>query len=296
MEGRKKRDWGTIAAVLCVLVLVVNLWQGERLESLERRISEVQQNLSAEIKGLESSLYVQAQEADKLVQNWNYTSSVNMEKRCLDLTVSIVLKAWREDTAVEVLWIGDGNSDGEGSAPLAGDGKGTFTGVLEIPLNRGLLEFALALVTRDGGDVRRENLGGIYNTGELLPVQCTYQGGRTQAEYLKGVFTAYECNAELYTKAYPGGIETESRVFRLRRNDEIAAEQAAEPGDASNSYFCGKLTSEAQPGDRMTLTFFCRDENGLGYEFLLQNWVAAAERDVANSGSEWEDWLKLTWD
>lgn len=296
MGERKKRDWGTIAAVLCVLLLAVNLWQGNRLESLERRISEVQQNLSAEIKGLESSLYAQAQEADKLVQNWNYTSSVNMEKRCLDLTVSIVLKAWREDTAAEVLWIGDGNSDGEGSAPLAGDGKGTFTGVLEIPLNRGLLEFALVLVTRDGGDVRRENLGGIYNTGELLPVQCTYQGGRTQAEYLKGVFTAYECSAELYTKAYPGGIETESQVFRLRRNDEIAAEQAAEPGDASNSYFCGKLTSEAQPGDRMTLTFFCRDENGLGYEFLLQNWVAAAERDVANSGSEWEDWLKLTWD
>ena len=296
MGERKKRDWGTIAAVLCVLLLAVNLWQGKRLESLKRRISEVQQNLSAEIKGLESSLYVQAQEADKLVQNWNYTSSVNMEKRCLDLTVSIVLKAWREDTAAEVLWIGDGNSDGEGSAPLAGDGKGTFTGVLEIPLNRGLLEFALVLVTRDGGDVRRENLDGIYDTGELLPVQCTYQGGRTQAEYLKGVFTAYECSAELYTKAYPGGIETESQVFRLRRNDEIAAEQAAEPGDASNSYFCGKLTSEAQPGDRMTLTFFCRDENGLGYEFLLQNWVAAAERDVANSGSEWEDWLKLTWD
>ena len=45
----------------------------------------------------------------------------------------------------------------------------------------------------------------------------------------------------------------------------------------------------------MALTFFCRDENGLGYEFLLQNWVAVAERDVAYVGAEWEDWLKLTW-
>ena len=92
MEGRKKRDWGTIAAVLCVLLLAVNLWQGKRLENLERRISEAQWNLSAEIKGLESSLYAQAQEKDKLVQNWNYTSSTNMEKRCLDLTVSVVLR------------------------------------------------------------------------------------------------------------------------------------------------------------------------------------------------------------
>ena len=47
MEGRKKRDWGTIAAVLCVLLLAVNLWQGKRLENLERRISEAQWNLSA---------------------------------------------------------------------------------------------------------------------------------------------------------------------------------------------------------------------------------------------------------
>ena len=158
-----------------------------------------------------------------------------------------------------------------------------------------MLEFALVLVTRDGGDVRRENLGGIYDTAELLPVQCTYQGGRTTAEYMKGIFTAYGRSAELYTKADPGGIETESQVFRLRRNDEIVAEQAAEPEDASNRYSGGKLTSEAQPGDRMALTFFCRDENGLGYEFLLQNWVAVAERDVAYVGAEWEDWLKLTW-
>jgi len=107
---RKKRDWGSTAALLCALLLAVNLWQGKRLENLERRISEAQWNLSAEIKGLESSLYAQAQEKDKLVQNWNYTSSTNMEKRCLDLTVSVVLKAWREDTAREALWGRGGHS------------------------------------------------------------------------------------------------------------------------------------------------------------------------------------------
>ena len=73
-------------------------------------------------------------------------------------------------------------------------------------------------------------------------------------------------------------------------------EQAAEPGDRFSSYSCGKLSAEAQPGDRMDLTFFCRDENGLGYEFLLQGWVAVEERDVESSVSAWEDMLKLTWD
>lgn len=291
---KKKTDWGKLAAVLCAALLAVNLWQGKRLAALEQRIIDAQRNVKDDIQNLEVSLLEREQEADRLVQTWDYTTSVNMEKRCLSLAVSAVLKEWREDTAAEALWIGDGNSDGQGSAPLTGDGKGTFAGVLEIPLDRGRLEFALDIEIEDGEGQRRENLGGVYDTGELLPVRCTYQGGRTQAEYLKGVFTAYECGAELYTKAYPGGVGTEDHVFRLRRNGEIAAEQAAEQGD--RGYTCGLLTSEAQPGDRMTLTFFCRDENGLGYEFLLQSWIAVAERDVAPGGSEWEDWLKLTWD
>ena len=63
---RKKRDWGSTAALLCALLLAVNLWQGKRLENLERRISEAQMKLSFEIGELESSLYAQAQEEEKL--------------------------------------------------------------------------------------------------------------------------------------------------------------------------------------------------------------------------------------
>ncbi len=294
---QKRRDWGKAAAVLCVLLLGLNLWQGKRLEELEHRISDAQIAIMDDIRSMESAVYTQLQEMDRLVQNWNYTPSVNMEKRCLELAVSAVLKEWREDTGAELLWTGDGGTVGEGSALLTSDGKGAFTGVLEIPLNRGRLEFALDLVTRDGGDERRENLGGVYDTGELLPVRCNSQGGRPQAEYLKGVFTVYECGAELHTKNYAArAFETEDHVFRLRRNYEIAAEQAAEAGDRLDGYFCGKLTAEAQPGDRMALTFFCRDENGLGYEFLLHDWITVEERDVAPGGYHWEDWPKLTWD
>lgn len=285
----KRWDCGKIAVVLCVFLLGLNLWQGTRLIALEQRIFEVQRHITNDIQDLGSSLLNQVREEERLVQNWNYTSSVNMEKRCLNLAVSFILKEWKEDTGAELLWAGDGGTVGEGSAPLTGDGKGTFTGVLEIPLDRGRLEFTLALITRDGEDERRENLDGVYDTGELLPVQCGFQG--EQVEYLKGVFTVYECEADLYGRA-----ETEGHVFRLRRNDEIVMEQAAEPGDRSNRYFCGKLSSEAQPGDQMALTFFCRDENGLGYEFMLRNWIAVEERDVARGSSEWEDWLKLTWD
>lgn len=77
---RKKRDWGSTAALLCALLLAVNLWQGKRLENLERRISEAQMKLSFEIGELESSLYAQAQEEEKLVWNWEYTPSLKYGK------------------------------------------------------------------------------------------------------------------------------------------------------------------------------------------------------------------------
>ncbi len=296
MEERKKRDWGKIAALLCVLLLAVNLWQGQRLENLERQISEARRKLSAEIGGLESSFYAQAQEADKLVWNWEYIPSLNMEKRRLDVEVSAVLKEWREDTAVELFWFAE-NGGGEGdSLPLFGGGTGTFTGTLELPLDNPSMEISLYAVIQNGGSQRRESLGLLGGVWELLPLWCEAQAGQTQAEYLKGVFTAYECSAKLYTKLYPGPVVAEDCVFRLRRNNELVAEQAAEPGERSSSYFCGKLSAEAQPGDRMDLTFFCRDENGLGYEFLLQGWIAVEERDVFNNTSSWENVPKLTWD
>ena len=294
----EKRNWvQRVTLGLCVVLLAVNLWQGKRLERLEHSISDAQMNIMADIRNMESTVYSRLQEEDKLVQHWSDTPSVNMETRCLDLEVSTVLKEWREDTAAELLWVGEVSTVGEGSALLTGDGKGTFTGVLSIPLDKGWMEFALVLVTLDSEGRRRESLGVVYGTDELLPVQCNSQGGRTQAEYLKSVFTVYECGAELYTKYYPvHAAGTEDHVFRLRRNGEIMAEQAAEPGDRSGSYFCGKLSAEAQPGDRMSVTFFCRDGNGLGYEFLLQDWIAVEERDVVSGGSEWADWPKLTWE
>ncbi len=292
---RKKRDWGSTAALLCALLLAVNLWQGKRLENLERRISEAQMKLSFEIGELESSLYAQAQEEEKLVWNWEYTPSLNMEKRCLDVEVSAILKEWREDTAVELFWFAE-NGGGKGdSISLSSGGTGASAGTLELPLD-GPMDISLYAVIQNGGSQRRESLGLLGGVWELLPLWCESQAGRTQAEYLKGVFTVYECGTELHTKFYPGPAMAEDCVFRLRRNNELVVEQAAEPGDRFSSYSCGKLSAEAQPGDRMDLTFFCRDENGLGYEFLLQGWVAVEERDVESSVSAWEDMLKLTWD
>lgn len=293
---KKRRDWGKLAAFLCTVLLGLNLWQGKRLAELEQRISDTQMNLTRDVQDLKSSLYLQALEAESLVRRWDYTPSLNREKRCLDVEISVVLKEWGEETAAELLWYGENDGGGGGAVPLSGDGTGTFTGRLEIPLDEVGTDIGLGLVTRDGGVRRREELGLLGSVSELLPVQCHSGKFWAAAEYLQDVFSVYECVAELNHVNYPGLPETEGHVFRLRRNGDIAAEQAAEPGDRSNSYFCGRLSAEVRPGDNVALTFFCRDENGLGYEFLLQSWVAVEERDIAQGSPEWADWPRLTWD
>lgn len=281
----------TLTLVLCAALLGLNLWQGKRLNRLEARISEAQMYVMDDIRSLEAAISSQAREAEELVRSWDYAPSVNMEKRCLDVEVSAALKEWREDTAAELVWEIE-NGGGSGSVPLTGDGAGTFTATLELPLDGLWTDYGLYTVIRNGETRHRESLGLLGSAGELLPVQCASQAGRTQAEYMKDVFTVYECGAELYT----GSSETEGHMFRLRRGGEIAAEQAAEPGDRSDSYFCGKLSAEVRPGDEIALTFFCRDKNGLGYEFLLRSWTAVAERDLWDNSTAWADWPRLTWE
>lgn len=292
---KKGRDWGKLAALLCAALLGLNLWQLCQLSDLRGELRSVESNLQMESRRLDEQVQTLRRDVkggDQLVQRWDYAPSVNMDRHCLDVEISVVLKEWGEDSAAELLWY-DENDGGEGgSVSLSGDGTGTFAGRLELPLDGAGTDIGLGLVTRDGGVRRREELGLLGSVSELLPVRCDFQAGRTQAEYMKDVFTVYECGAELYTNS----LETEGHVFRIRRNGDVAAEQAAEPGDRLDSYFCGRLSSAVRPGDEMALTFFCRDENGLGYEFLLQNWVAVEERDVAPGSPEWTSWPRLTWD
>ena len=292
---KKGRDWGKLAAMLCAALLGLNLWQLCQLSDLRGELRSVESNLQMESRRLDEQVQTLRRDVkggDQLVQRWDYAPSVNMDRHCLDVEISVVLKEWGEDSAAELLWYDENDGGGGGSVSLSGDGTGTFAGRLELPLDGAGADIGLGLVTRDGGVRRREELGLLGSVSELLPVRCDFQAGRTQAEYMKDVFTVYECGAELYTNS----LETEGHVFRIRRNGDVAAEQAAEPGDRLDSYFCGRLSSAVRPGDEMALTFFCRDENGLGYEFLLQNWVAVEERDVAPGSPEWTSWPRLTWD
>lgn len=302
MEGKKKTDWMKfLTLALCVLLLIVNFWQGKRLEHLESRISEAQMNIMADIRSVESTVYSQLQEMDRLVQSWNYTPSVNMEKRCLDLEVSAVLKEWREDTAVELFWFAE-NGGGEGdSLLLSGGGTGAFTGTLELPLDNPSMEISLYAVIQNGGNQRRESLGYLGDTTSLLPVQLAGYGV-SSADYTRekdesGTFDLYFCEVNLQGSKGSRAPEVKDAVFRLWRNGDVAEEQTAKFGETIENYTCDPekgLTTEAGIGDTFTLTFFCRDISGLGYEFTLEQWLIS-EGGMEQEGTE-KICPKLTWD
>ena len=57
---QKNRGQG-LTLVLCVILLLVNLWQGVRLSALEQRVIDAQRNIKDDIQSLEASLREQAQ-------------------------------------------------------------------------------------------------------------------------------------------------------------------------------------------------------------------------------------------
>lgn len=303
MDGKKNRIQ-VLTLVLCLLLAGLNLWQIRLVLDLREQLARTETNLQMETRRLDERLVAvqrMAGDADKLVQNWKIVSAEpDRASRSLRVEVSLSLKEWREDTAAELLWIGDGGTVGEGSAPLFGDGKGTFAGVLEIPLDRGLLEFGLNLTTWDGGLHRRENLDVVYGSDELLPVRCIGWGAGgpdyTRDQDKNGTLTVSSCEAEL--TGFEGRADLpqlSGQVFRLRRNGEIAAEKTAMFGDTIGQYTCQELSAEAQIGDRIFLTFFCRDASGLGYEFFLLGW-AIGEDGLGGEITPEADWPRLAWD
>ncbi len=297
MDG--KRDWmKTATLVLCAVLLGVNLWQGKRLSELERDVRNAQNSIKDDVRELHSGLSSQLERADRLIQDWDYTTAVDMEKRCLQVDISVTLKKWREDTVVEVVRTSIDGSGGEDSVTLFNGGKGTFTGVLELPLTTGAAEIILEANIQNGDANRRERLGGLGNAAGLLPVQCTGWGSSGPV-YEKdtdqmGRVILPDCEANLYSR-YQEVPATTENAFRLARNGETVAEQAAEldGGGSWATYICGELSAECQTGDALTLTFLCRDGDGLGYEFFLDSWTVD-EGGLTETGFE-DVPPKLTW-
>ena len=298
MDENKQREWGKIAAVLCSALLALNLWQLRQISDLRGELRSVETNLQTETRRLDERVQAvqrAAQEADRLVQEWEIRSvDVDPASRSLQVKVSLQLKEWREDTQVLLTAIQGLNTR---YAAMTGGG-GQYIGVVEIPMNS--QEIRLAVQVSAEGLQKEEDLFGWDSVSMLLPVQC-YGWGVGGPDYTRdkdknGTLTVTSCEAELMGYEKRDLPDLSGQVFRLRRNGEIAAEKTAMFGETIGQYTCQELSAEARIGDELILTFFCRDESGLGYEFFLNCWAidegGLGERIVAPEA----DWPKLTWD
>lgn len=294
----KKKNWiQGFTLVLCLFLLVLNLWQLRQISDLRRQLQSTETNLQMETRRLDERVQAvqrAAQEADKLVQDWELQSvDVDPASRCLRAEVSLGLKEWREDTQV-YLTVTQGTETR--NALLTGNG-GRYSGVVEIPVDSREIRM-LARISAEGLQ-KEEDLSGWDSASMLLPVQC-YGWGVSGPNYARnpdktGALTVTHCEAELMGYEKRALPQLSEQVFRLRRNGEIAAEKTAMYGETINQYTCEEVSSEAQIGDEIILTFFCRDESGLGYEFFLDCW-AIDDNGIGARRAPAADWPRLTWD
>lgn len=299
---KRKTDWGKIASILCVILLALNVWQLRRISELEQAVWNVQNsvvNQVSQVSSQVSSLRYDMDHAEDQVQDWNYTTAVHRETKSFGVEVSVTLKEWQADTAAELLWTNENGIGGEASVPLTGNGTGTFTGTLELPLTQLSGECGLDVKITGGETMRRESLGHLGGLAGQLPVQSgsrSYSGPEyTRDKSGGGTLKVTDCDIDLSGPEGAPLPDLSDSVFRLRRNGEIAAEETAVYGETIDRYTCEELSSEARMGDEFTLTFFCRDESGLGYEFFLNGWTID-ENGIRGETTPETDWPRLAWD
>ena len=296
MDGKKNRTQALTLA-LCAVLLGLNLWQLRQVSDLRGQLLSVETNLQMETRRLDERVQAvqrAAQEADKLVRDWEVRSvKVDRDSRSLRAEVSLRLKEWREDTQVQLTVI-QGLDTRE--AAMTGGG-GQYTGAVEIPVNSQEVRL-LAQVSAEGLQ-KEEELFGWDSASMLLPVQCYGWGtggpGYTKVTNRNGTLAVVSCEAELMGYEKRALPQLSEQEFRLRRNGDVAAEKTAMYGETIGQYTCEELTAEARAGDRFFLTFFCRDESGLGYEFFLNGWEID-ESGIKDAVPPGEGWPRLTWD
>ena len=125
----RKQDWMRgLTLALCVVLLILSFGQRRRISDLEQDVWNAQNSIMDNVSSLEAqvaSLRSDLENADNLVLDWSYTPALNRERRGLYVEVTVKLKEWTEDTALELLWTSMGSTNSKGSLPMVYDGTGS---------------------------------------------------------------------------------------------------------------------------------------------------------------------------
>lgn len=165
--------------------------------------------------------------------------------------------------------------------PLARREDGAYTGPVTLPLDAWPIWMVLQTDRGDAPPDLSPLLEAAADTYALLPVQRrTWSGVTPVCE--GGTFgVGGELEFGLRNWEAPG-IQVQAPEFRLYRNDALAEVVPAREQRQGRTYSYAAdleepLTVSCAPGDELRLTFACRDDFGLAYEFAYACWQVTAD-------------------
>lgn len=281
----KKNLWQIITSGLCVILLIVVMMQGKKMDELSQKIDTKADNLRYELQGeitnLTNFVRSELEELDQIVLNSALQPmGINTNDKTLLAKAMVTLKEWHENTEVTLYaTIGDKKMP----VVMTSDGKGEFSATVALPCDvdaKNVIELD-ALISL-GELNKKETLGAWGDISVLLPLRCDGSGW-SGPTYRNGVMSSqFHISLAGQNGAAPVVNNPE---FWIYKNGELA--QQLEAVQATNYSSDGKnytvetgnneWSIDCEIGDDIEIRFRCEDEYGLGYDFLFANWVAREE-------------------
>ena len=175
-----------ITLIMCLLLLVVVIAQGNQLDryqqSLDDRMNMLQSHLTAEIDAVSDRVEAALEEQQRLVSDFSLEPlGIDVEKKALSAQVCVTLKEYAQDMQVTLI----AGIAGESLAvPMESDGAGTYTAELLLPLEAGR-ELILDVRILFDDRTRQEELGAWGDLSMLLPLRSS-GGGWSGPVYFDG--------------------------------------------------------------------------------------------------------------
>ena len=281
-DGKLKRLLMMAMAVLCIVLLVMNVRLARQIDRLEMNLVATEQELRRQMNQMENSVANRIdsalKEQESAVKDWRLEPiGPDAAAKTLRCRVAVDLKEWQADTAVTLYFTVAGDAR---SLPMTQGENGTFSA--EIALSEtAKMPLELKVEIRTGETIRQEELGRWSELGTLLPVRLSGWGG-SKPQYLAGALMLGPMHFTVVDKDHRQAklSDTEFRLYRNGKVTEtIPAPAGSQTGGGSDGWgyeMTGETTlSGCKDGDTLRLTAVGVDEYGLGYEFILYDWTVA---------------------
>ena len=283
----KKNFWQILTSGLFVVLLVILMAQGKRLDGISQKIDgkidSLRYELQGEISNITNIVRSELEEMDRVVLSSKLNPmGINKDDKKLLANATVNLKEWYEDTEI-TLYV----TIGDEKLPVAmvSDGNGEFSAIVELPCEVDAKNIIKLEALVSGGTLtRKESLGVWGDISMLLPLRSD-GGGWSGPTYKNGVMSSQFSISIAGQKGTT--VEVNNPEFWIYKNGELVqkleAVQSTYYSSDGKNYMVNTENNlwsiDCKVGDNIDIRFRCEDEYGLGYDFLFANWVALEETE-----------------